>query len=461
MAFCTNCGEKLQDDANNCGNCGSAIPKNDPDHCANCREKLQDEAKFCSNCGSAVPTLQNYSTRGTEESKSPKNDRDYRQNEKEITETDTHFLDFNESLFEIYFNLGLNQFMIGPERIYTGENIPVQIMKGFTRGFDPGFISRCTFYVLHYGSQINNFAIAKIEEDNQWHLLIHRESKKKGCESILIADAYGTNISSVEMGINEKELYVFNINYIYNYSQIKNAEWIILKPTVGELINSITSTGKKRLKETSLISVLLFNFIENELENPILDQNHIKKAYKYESYYGKNIRKSLVVSFFSKFSEDMEGREEIMNLSHSIELSSYVRFLKSKAIVFIGDEIPKEKVKVFTSRHDPNLIEKSVLNIYFDNSPFGNPEDGFMITYKRSIWYLLINDHGRSEVISFLENDSLHYIKCIDTSMNLNIDVIDPATNKINTIETSLRGSAVNALKVFIICFCGKSIIHT
>lgn len=57
MAFCSNCGGKIEEGVKFCSSCGKAVSEtNEPviQTCSNCGTKLEEGKKFCSNCGSSV-----------------------------------------------------------------------------------------------------------------------------------------------------------------------------------------------------------------------------------------------------------------------------------------------------------------------------------------------------------------------------------------------------------------------
>ena len=58
MAFCSNCGGKIEDDVKFCSGCGKAVSNvnNEPavPICSSCGKKLEEGVRFCSNCGNTV-----------------------------------------------------------------------------------------------------------------------------------------------------------------------------------------------------------------------------------------------------------------------------------------------------------------------------------------------------------------------------------------------------------------------
>lgn len=51
--YCKNCGQKLDDSANICPNCGTPTP-NKTVYCRNCGKEMNPNAAFCENCGAPV-----------------------------------------------------------------------------------------------------------------------------------------------------------------------------------------------------------------------------------------------------------------------------------------------------------------------------------------------------------------------------------------------------------------------
>lgn len=58
MAFCTNCGVKLDEGQRFCHNCGIPVAATVKTFCANCCLQLSEGQRFCHNCGQPATVVQ-------------------------------------------------------------------------------------------------------------------------------------------------------------------------------------------------------------------------------------------------------------------------------------------------------------------------------------------------------------------------------------------------------------------
>lgn len=442
-------------------------------YCSNCGEKHQDNAKFCTNCGNAIPisTIEEPIEKPLEESKNKAETMsaqggDHNVPEEHIlidaieqenddsTNSNKEYqrasLNLDQSKFESLFNPYPGEHLKGNERLYIGANIPSELIATFSRGYHRDFISKCTFHILHYGSKLNNFAIVKVEED-EWYLLISRNPNKGSeFETILLADKSGTNISWVEL-VGDLVTYKFslNITFLSNGTQFKVLKWPVYSRAMG--FKSLGSGGRRGMQESISFSFLLYKFLKTQVEDPALNRDFIKGKFKF--YSGKSIEDSLKTFFWEWNERKKEIAKLLLSLYPDAYLRKYVEAIHWNEVLFSEKKAPANLLE-FIGKFDPVLINDSKVEYYYID--FEKVDDGFaIIRHKNGGWYLLIQDHDKSWVLSFTDKGSM-FIKDIKPGYGLNILVLNPDTNKENLIKTNLSGGAVNALKAFILSVCTK-----